>query len=244
MCWCAIAGWRSAATPPDRLRSPAPRRAVSDSPPTPSPEPRTAGWLDDVPIFPLGTVLFPGGVLPLRIFEARYMDMVRACMQSGAPFGVCLINKGGEVGEVAEHEPLGCLASIIDWDMQQLGLLQIRARGGQRFETVSRHVQRDGLARSRIRLIEPDAELPLPDEFGILGHLLRRIVADLVEREVNPLNRMVAEPYAYESANWVSNRLCEFLPIPVRARQRLMALPDPLTRLSLVRQFLTQRQVI
>ncbi len=132
--------------------------ASSDDPAASRAGERTAGWLEDVPIFPLGTVLFPGGVLPLRVFEARYMDMVRACMQSGSPFGVCMITRGTEVGEAAEHEALGCLASIIDWDMEQLGLLQIRARGGQRFEARERRVQRDGLVRARIRLIGPDAD--------------------------------------------------------------------------------------
>ena len=83
----------------------------------------------DVPVFPLGTVLFPGGVLPLRIFEARYMDMVRERMQREAPFGICLITRGGEVGEAAEHEPVGCLAHIRGWDMEQLGVLQLRAAG-------------------------------------------------------------------------------------------------------------------
>lgn len=218
--------------------------AGADDPAAPKPGARTAGWVEDVPIFPLGTVLFPGGVLPLRVFEARYMDMVRACMQSGSPFGVCMITRGSEVGEAADHEALGCLASIIDWDMEQLGLLQIRARGGQRFEALERRVQRDGLVRARIRLIEPDPETDLPAPFMVLAQLLRRIVGDLVEREANPLNRMVAEPYAYDSAVWVSNRLCEFLPIPMKARQKLMELPDPMARLSLVRQFLEQRQVI
>jgi Lon protease-like protein len=203
-----------------------------------------AGWLEDVPLFPLGTVLFPGGVLPLRIFEARYMDMVRACMQSGSPFGVCMITRGSEVGAAADHEALGCLANIIDWDMEQLGLLQIRARGGQRFEALERRVQRDGLVRARIRLIAPDTDAEVPAPFVVLAQLLRRIVGDLVEREANPLNRMVAEPYAYDSAVWVSNRLCEFLPIPMKARQKLMELSDPMARLSLVRQFLEQRQVI
>ncbi|HPU50241.1 MAG TPA: LON peptidase substrate-binding domain-containing protein [Burkholderiaceae bacterium] len=217
-----------------------PARDESASPPAD----RGAGWLQDIPLFPLGTVLFPGGVLPLRVFEARYMDMVRACMQNGSPFGVCMITRGSEVGEAADHEALGCLASIIDWDMEQLGLLQIRARGGQRFEVLDRRVQPDGLVRARIRLIEPDADQELPPDYAVLGQLLRRIVGDLVEREANPLNRMVAEPYAYESSVWVSNRLCEFLPIPMKARQKLMELSDPLARLSLVRQFLEQRQVI
>jgi Lon protease-like protein len=201
-------------------------------------------WIDDLPLFPLGTVLFPGGVLPLRVFETRYMDMVRACMHTGSPFGVCLITDGKEVGDTPSHESIGCLASILDWDMEQLGLLRIRASGGRRFEVQERRVQRDGLLRARVRLLGPDPDLAVPQDFEILPQLVRRIVSDLVEQEENPQNRMVAEPYDFDSATWVSNRLCEFLPIPMKARQKLMELDEPLTRLSLVRQFLEQRQVI
>ncbi len=200
--------------------------------------------LANIAIFPLGSVLFPGGVLPLRVFEARYMDMVRDCMQTGAPFGVCLITRGREVGEAAEHEPVGCLASIIDWDMQQLGLLQIRTRGGSRFRVVERRTQKDGLIRADLEPIADDPRVAVPEQFSGCVDLVRRIVDDLIERESDPLNRMVAEPYDFESAAWVANRLCEFLPIQARARQKLMELPDPLARLSLVHQYLQQHRVI
>lgn len=200
--------------------------------------------LSNIAIFPLGSVLFPGGVLPLRVFEARYMDMVRDCMQRGAPFGVCLITRGREVGEAAEHEPVGCLATITEWDMQQLGLLQIRTRGGMRFRVVERRVQKDGLVRADLEPIEDDPRIDVPEQFSDCTRLVRRIVDDLVARETDPLNRMVAEPYDFESAAWVANRLCEFLPIQARARQKLMELPDPLARLSLVHQYLQQHHVI
>ncbi len=200
--------------------------------------------LANIAIFPLGSVLFPGGVLPLRVFEARYMDMVRDCMQTGAPFGVCLITRGKEVGEAAEHEPVGCLASITDWDMQQLGLLQIRTRGGSRFRVVERRTQKDGLIRADLEPIADDPRVAVPEQFSGCVDLVRRIVDDLIERESDPLNRMVAEPYDFESAAWVANRLCEFLPIQARARQKLMELPDPLARLSLVHQYLQQHRVI
>lgn len=202
------------------------------------------GRHDDLPIFPLGAVLFPGGVLPLRVFEARYMDAMRECMQRGTAFGVCLITHGSEVGEPAEHEPVGCLATITEWDMQQLGLLQIRTRGGTRFRITSRRVQKDGLVRASAVPIAPDPDLPVPQAYAICADLLRKIIHDHVEREPNALGRMVAEPYAFESAVWVGNRLSEFLPISARARQKLMELDDPLARLSLVHQFLERQRVI
>jgi Lon protease-like protein len=200
--------------------------------------------LRDLPIFPLGTVLFPGGALPLRVFEARYMDMVRDCMQRDAPFGICLITRGKEVGEAARHEPVGCLARITEWDMPQLGLLQIRTRGGERFRITARRVQSDGLIRADAERIAPDVDEPVPERLGTCSALVRRIVEDLVEREPNALGRMVGEPYLYQSASWVSNRLCEFLPISSKAKQKLMELPDPLARLSIVHQYLEQHQVI
>ena len=195
-------------------------------------------------IFPLGTVLFPGGVLPLRIFEARYMDMARDCMSKQLPFGVCLITSGGEIGEPAEHEEVGCTATIADWDMQQLGLLQVRAIGGQRFRVLSRRVQADGLIRADAEPIDEDPPALVPDVFVVCSSLVRRIVEDLVLREDDPMKRMIAEPYEFDSATWVGNRLCEFLPISPKARQRLMELDDPLTRLSLIHQYLQQHQVI
>jgi len=203
-----------------------------------------AELLSNLPIFPLGTVLFPESALPLRIFEARYMDMVRGCMQTGAPFGVCLIVKGKEVGSPADHERIGCLATITDWDMEQLGLLHIRTRGGGRFSITDRRVQSDGLILAEATPIEPDPEEPLASKYADCAILLRRIVEDLIEKEPNALNRMIGEPYRYESSSWVSNRLCEFLPIPATAKQKLMELPDPQARLEIVHQYLQQHRVL
>jgi Lon protease-like protein len=200
--------------------------------------------LADIPIFPLSTVLFPGGVLPLRVFEARYMDMVRDCMQRETPFGVCLITRGGEVGEAAEHESIGCLAHIRGWDMQQLGLLQLRTVGGSRFAIVDRRVGRNGLIRATADELPDDPRVGVPDELAECTMLIRRIVDELREREPDPDKRMIAEPCDFDSAAWVANRLCEFLPISNAAKHKLMALDEPLARLSLVHRYLQQHQVL
>ena len=121
--------------------------------------------ITDLGLFPLGTVLFPGGVLSLRVFEARYTDLVSESMQRDAPFGVCRITQGQEVGEAAEHEPVGCLARISDWDMEQPGVLSLRTRGEQRFRVLRRRVQSDGLIRADAELIDDDPLLPVPPEF-------------------------------------------------------------------------------
>lgn len=215
-----------------------------DSPGTPEPDASPAGKLIELPIFPLGTVLFPGGVLPLRIFETRYMDMARECIGGERPFGVCLITSGNEVGEAAEHEAIGCTARIIDWDMAQLGVLQVKVLGGQRFRTLDRRVAPDGLIRASVELLAADLELPLPDELAACAKLVKRLIQDLVERESDTMKRMIEPPYRLDSAAWVGNRLCEFLPIPSQARHRLMALDDPVARLAIIHQHLRQQGVL
>jgi Lon protease-like protein len=197
-----------------------------------------------LPIFPLGTVLFPGGVLPLRIFEARYMDMVRECMSRSRPFGVCLITQGREVGTPAEHESVGCMARIEDWDMTEPGVLQLRTVGTQRFSIADKSVQPDGLIRARIDLIDPDPDLPIPEELSACSVLIGRAVDDICHREPEPLRRIIAEPYATGSAGWVANRLAELLPLSMPSRHMLMALPDPLQRLALIHEVLQREQVI
>jgi Lon protease-like protein len=200
--------------------------------------------LADLPIFPLQSVLFPEGALALRVFETRYVDMVRECMHGQKPFGVCRITRGEEVGPAATHEEVGCLASIVDFDMEQLGVLQLRAVGGQRFRVLARRVQDNGLIRADARLIEEDPEIEVPAQYEACPLLLQRILGDLESREPGAAQRLVTAPHRYDSAGWVANRLCEFLPISPKARQQLMELPDPLVRLSLVHQYLEQHRVV
>ena len=206
--------------------------------------PENADVIARLPIFPLGTVLFPGGRLPLRIFEARYMDMVRNCMRDSAPFGVCRITRGGEVGEPAEHERIGCLGRIADWDMAQPGVLQIMLLGDRRFQINDERIEKDGLITARVELINDDALFAVPDEFRESAELLRKILIDLESRSDESEHNPVASPYQFDSCAWVANRLCELLPIPIGAKQKLMELNDPASRLSLVQQFLQQRKVL
>ncbi len=199
---------------------------------------------DGLAIFPLNTVLFPDGVLPLRIFEPHYMDLVRECSTADLPFGVCLIIEGSEVGPPARHEAIGCTARIVDFDTDPSGLLSLRTLGGQRFRIVERRVRQDGLIRADIEMIDPDLVVAVPAEFSACEVLLRRLVDDLAVRVPDPMQRMIAEPCHFDSAGWVANRLSEFLPIAPRARQKLMELGDGVTRLSLIHQYLQQQQVI
>ncbi len=191
-----------------------------------------------IPLFPLDTVLFPDGVLPLRIFETRYVDMVRDCMRNDSGFGVCRITRGSEVGEPADHESIGCLARIRSWDMEQPGVLQIWTRGEARFRIIDREIRPDGLIRADVTWLPDDPDEPLPVEFEDCAQLLRRIVADIVERETDPMRRMVGEPYRFDSLAWVSNRLAEFMPLASRAKQSMMSADSALARMMVVRDLL------
>jgi Lon protease-like protein len=185
----------------------------------------------NVPIFPLNAVLFPGGLLPLRVFEARYMDMTRDCLKRDQPFGVCLIREGSEVGAPAVPEGVGCLAKILECDMQQQGILNIKTQGGQRFRILERRAGAQGLTSADIELIAPESSAAIPDEFAACARLLEMVVAD----QGKPI---FAEPHAFDDAAWVGYRLAEILPVPLAAKQRLLELDDSLARLSILQRFL------
>lgn len=203
-----------------------------------------------LPLFPLNAVLFPDGVLGLRVFETRYLDMVTRCMQAQTPFGIALIKKGAEVSvknktEVAEPEAIGCVAHIIDWDMPQPGILHLRVQGGQRFEILHTEAAADGLLLGEVEYWEADPEIAIPDEYQPCVALLQRIVLDLERQhqaEEKPLP--LVKPYQFNQVAWVANRLCEILTIPNKARQKLMELEEPLVRLSLVNQYLRQHKIL
>ena len=169
-------------------------------------------------------MLFPGGRLPLRIFEQRYMTMAKACLKDGSPFGVCLIREGAEVGAAALPADVGCLARIAEWDMPQLGVLQVAARGERRFRILERRVQSDGLARASIEMLGDETDAPVPDRFGACVKLLERIA------ESHPA--LLERPHRLDSCAWVSSRLAELLPLPLPAKQMLLELDDARARLE------------
>lgn len=182
---------------------------------------------DRLPIFPLGTVLFPGGILPLRVFETRYVDMTRDCLKNDHPFGVCLIREGREVGAPATPEAVGCIARIVDCDMQQLGVLSLRTRGEERFRILASASTKQGLVVADIEPIAPEADAPVPEEYADCARLLQRIVAEQGET-------LFPGPHRFDSAKWVGYRLCEILPLPLPAKQKLLELDDAIERLSLL----------
>jgi len=195
------------------------------------------GRRESVPLFPLQAVLFPGSVLPLRIFEARYMDMAKACIKSGDPFGVCLIREGAEVGAPAVPENVGCLARILDCDMEELGILKVRAEGLERFRLLDSRVERQGLVVGEIERV--DSEPAAPDAPGLAdcSLFLRKLFTAIGD------SRYVGAP-AYDDATWVSFRLAEVLPLRNDVRQRLLELTDATLRLAVLHQFLRKQALI
>jgi uncharacterized protein len=190
----------------------------------------------DLAIFPLNAVLFPDGLLPLRIFEQRYMEMAKACLKDDEPFGICLIRSGREVGAPATPEPIGCTARIVEWDMQQLGVLSIKARGGQRFRILESRVTETTLTRARVELLPPDADSALPEELGGCATLLKAVFEEHG-------TAIVAAPLQFGSCSWVSSRLAEILPVPLAAKQKLLELADARQRIEILGKFLQQHRL-
>ncbi len=190
----------------------------------------------DLPIFPLNAVLFPGGLLPLRVFEQRYMDMAKVCLRDDRPFGVCLIRSGREVGAAATPEPIGCTARIVEWDMQQLGVLSIKTQGERRFRIKASQVTDAGLTRATVEMLPQDSDAALPEEFGACAILLKAVID-----EHGP--GIFAAPAKLDSSSWVSARLAEILPVPLAAKQKLLELDDGLQRIEIINKFLQQHRL-
>lgn len=179
----------------------------------------------ELPLFPLNTVLFPGGPLPLRIFEARYVDMIRKCMREGAPFGVLLIRSGKEVGEVSSTADIGTSARIVDFHQMPDGLLGIVCTGEQKFRVDDRRVQADGLNIGTVTWLPLEPAMPLPPQHTHLGTLLERALP-----QISDLYQAV-QP-RFDDAGWVGSRLAEILPISLSDKQECLELDDPLARLE------------
>jgi uncharacterized protein len=178
-----------------------------------------------LPLFPLHTVLFPGGPLPLRIFETRYTDMVRRCMREQKPFGVLMIEEGEEAGGVSSTALVGCSARVADFGTLPDGLLGISCVGEQRFRLLRAWREPDGLNVGDVEWLANDPALPLPPTYTRLADTLRRALHDL-EEHYEHVERH------FDDATWVGNRLAELLPIETQHKQALLELNDPLARLD------------
>lgn len=180
----------------------------------------------EIPLFPLNTVLFPGGPLPLRIFETRYLDMVSDCLKREQGFGVCLVEQSSETGP-AHTYTAGTLARIRDWSNGPDGLLNILALGSQRFRVTRVRTQHNGLNTAEVEWLPAEPALPLPETAKPLAELLQQILAQIQERYTQVT-------CAYEDASWVGYRLAEILPLPLAQRQYLLEITDARMRLDII----------
>lgn len=207
----------------------------------------TQPLLHSLPLFPLGTVLFPGGLLPLRIFEVRYLDMIGKCRKADAPFGVVSLTSGSEVrkagADAESFAAIGTLAMIREFESPQSGLLQIECVGTQRFRVRSNELQKHGLWVAEVEAVNDDIALEIPDDLRHTSTALQRLIGTLEERrqaQGGAMRLPIGEPYRFDDCGWVANRWCELVPMQLELRQRLMELDSPLMRLELVSDLLAR----
>jgi len=194
-----------------------------------------------LPLFLLKTVLFPGGVLPLKVFEQRYIEMAKACLKDGGPFGVCLITQGEEVarnaGDVPQFAAVGTMAALSAWDMPQLGILHVTATGGVRFQVQSHIVQPDGLVVAMVTRIPVEPAVALPEGYAPLAKLLELLASRVGTRQF-------PEVRSFDNASWVGHRLAELLPLPLAVKQGMLEINDSEVRLQLLQKFLHQQGLL
>ncbi len=216
----------------------------------------TSTTLAALPLFPLQSVLFPGGSLPLRIFEVRYLDMIGSRHKAGLPFGVVCLSEGSETrrrasgaadGEGFAHEaffPVGTLARIAKFERPQPGLMMISCIGTQRFRIDRSEQLKHGLWVADVELLADDADVPVPDDLAFTREGLQAIVKD-IERRIGQdgdagFELPFLEPLRWDDCGWLANRWCELLPLQPELKHRFMSLDSPVLRLELVADTLRQ----
>jgi Lon protease-like protein len=196
-----------------------------------------------LPLFPLRTVLFPGGVLPLKVFEQRYIEMTKACLKDDKPFGVCLLMQGEEVAvstgpkSATQFAPIGTLARITNWDMPQLGILHLRTEGETRFQVQSHVIADDGLVIGQVTALAPEPTQAISEIYLPLSNLLELLI-NRVGRGNFPAELALGD------ASWVSYRLAELLPLPLNIKQSMLEVNDCEVRLKVLAQFLKQQGLL
>ena len=203
--------------------------------------------LQSLPLFPLSAVLFPDGLLQLRIFEVRYLDMIAKCRKAGAPFGVVSLTQGNEVRQPGVQEAfaqVGTLATIAEFEQPQAGLMHVRAIGAQRFRIRASDQLKHGLWVADVESLPADMAVTVPEDLKPASEALHRLIQSLQLKPGNPGPMPLQPPWKLDDCGWVANRWCELLPLPVTLKQRLMELDNPLVRLELVSDVLTRTGIM
>lgn len=194
-----------------------------------------------IPLFPLSNTLFPAGVLHLRIFEVRYLDMIRRCIADGSEFGVVGLLAGNEVRSpegVETLSPVGTMARIDSWDSPMPALLEVRCLGTSRFRLISSEVAKYGLWMGQTEPIADDSPAPVPGAMQASADALGRLIAQWQQEGVPPERMLVAPPFRLDDCGWVADRWCELLPLPADDKARLLGLTDPVARLASIQDLL------
>ena len=203
--------------------------------------------LQSLPLFPLSAVLFPEGLLSLRVFEVRYLDMIAKCRKAGAPFGVVSLTQGSEVRQPGVQEAfarVGTIATIEECKQPQPGLMLVRASGAQRFRITASDQLKHGLWVADVERLPADLPVPIPEDLQPTAVALQRLIHSLQLKPGDGEPLPLMPPWKLDDFGWVSNRWCELLPVPVALKQRLMELDNPLVRLELVSDVLTRTGIM
>jgi Lon protease-like protein len=203
-----------------------------------------------LPLFPLGTVLFPQGLLPLQIFEVRYLHMIAQCRREGSMFGVVSLVKGTEVQKPGEPDtvrevlqPVGTLARITGFAQPMPALMHIRCTGEQRFRILNHEQLRNGLWMADVSVIAPDARMDIPEDLAPVAQKLGKLIQVLQSEGVPAAEMPIEPPFELEDCGWVANRWSEILPIPIGMKQDLLAQESPVLRLELVGDLLDRTEL-
>ncbi len=183
--------------------------------------------LKGLPLFPLKTILFPGGALALKVFEPRYLDMLTRCEKAGTGFGICMISEGSEVGKAAQICMIGTLVKISFWEHRKDGLLGISVKGEQKFSIQNQQVMANELIIADVQLIPGESSQPLPEQYLPMVNVLKKIFAALQHPYITLEKK-------YDDASWVGSRLSELLPLPALKKQQLLELDEPMGRLAML----------
>jgi Lon protease-like protein len=187
-----------------------------------------------LPLFPLNTVVFPGGRLPLRIFEQRYLDMVKQAIADNTPFGICAIREGAETGTPAVPYSIGTRVHVTDWDMPQTGILHIETHALERFVVRSTRAEPNGLLVGAVEDVSAESAIAVPDDLELAVEILRHIIDEYGDAHF-------PGPLELDNAVWVGYRLSEVLPLTLSIKQNLLEMNDSVMRLRILTDFLKKQ---
>lgn len=194
-----------------------------------------------IPLFPLGATLYPDGVIALKIFEVRYLDMIKSCLRQHTAFGIVTIDQGSEVriaGQQVEFHDIGTLATIIHFDAVQPSLFMIRAQGGQRFRIKHRELAANGLWWAETELIPNDENIDIPADLYPSANALRNIINTIESQEIPQDAQPFIKPLRVNDCGWVANRCAELLDLPAAQKQHLLTMENPRLRLDMIQDIL------